>query len=151
MKKLLFIIILSFFSVSSYGQLFGKVDCDLILKAEFKKRKIQVCNKTLDVEIADNDWLRSIGLMCRKELAKGSGMLFIFDSPRKLSFWMKSTYIPLSIAYFTKDKVLRDVFHMEPLNDKKTYVSTKDSLYALEVNRGWFEENKIKAGCKLEL
>src|SRR5690606_11941993 len=130
-NKILFLIFIVLASPPLFGQIFDKIDCNVILKAQFKKAKIKVCSKTLDVEVADSDWLRTIGLMCRKQLNKESGMLFVFEKERTLSFWMKNTYIPLSIAYFTKDKVLKDIFDMEPLKENKSYESSENSLYEI--------------------
>jgi uncharacterized membrane protein (UPF0127 family) len=78
-------------------------------------------------------------------------MLFTFPAERKLAFWMKNTRLPLTVGYFDKNKRLIDTYDMEPMNEKKLYRSSKDSLYALETNQGWFKKNKIKPGCKFEL
>jgi hypothetical protein len=61
------------------------------------------------VEIADSEETQRQGLMNRTQLDQGRGMLFIVENPRKLSFWMKNTFIPLSIAFFDKDRKLLDI------------------------------------------
>ena len=60
---------------------------------------LNVNNVPLNVEIADTPAKRARGLMHRRGLAPDSGMLFVFKKPQKLSFWMKDTKIPLSIAF----------------------------------------------------
>lgn len=110
----------------------------------------------LKVEVADTLNKRAKGLMNRTQLPKDQGMLFIFDQPQTLSFWMKDTYIPLSIGYFDKNKVLKEIHQMEPqqmLETKqnlKSYVSRCFCQYALEVNQGWFKKNRIKVGTRFK-
>jgi uncharacterized protein len=106
---------------------------------------------TLFVEIADTEPLRIKGLMGRKEMDKGHGMLFIFEHEQRLNFWMKNTYIPLSIAYIGPDGVINEIYDMKPLDISATYPSARPALYALEVNRGWFEANNIVRGCRIVL
>lgn len=121
----------------------------------FQKKKIQVGGKKITVEIAETPVQHERGLMHRKTLAKDSGMLFIFKTEQPLSFWMKNTYIDLSIAYFDKDKKIVDIFDMKSTTsmqvDFPSYPSSKPALYALEMNQGWFVKNKIKVGDLLIL
>jgi uncharacterized membrane protein (UPF0127 family) len=86
----------------------------LVQAVEFPVKKISVGGKTLSVEIAENDESRQQGLMNRKNLDDGKGMLFIFTNETPQSFWMKNTYIALSIAFFDSKKKLVDLFDMEP-------------------------------------
>lgn len=125
--------------------------CDVIQKAVFKKSKLKICGKILDVELADNEWFREIGLMCRDSMPENHGMIFIFPEEKQLTFWMKNTRIPLTVGYFDKNKTLVDTYDMEPMNESKLYTASKDSLYALETNQGWFKKNKVNPGCKFEL
>lgn len=108
-------------------------------------------NVSLTVEIARTDIQRNEGLMYRKTLEKNSGMLFVFENERIMNFWMKNTYIPLSIAYIDRYGIIREIHHMKPLDTSLTYMSRNRALYAVEVNQGWFERNKITPGCKIEL
>ena len=65
----------------------------------------------IDLEIADNDYERQLGLMNRKSMEETQGMLFIFQYERMQSFWMRNTLIPLDILFINKDKeIMRDVF-----------------------------------------
>ena len=103
----------------------------------------------LKTEIADTDQKRAKGLMYRKELDTNSGMLFIFPQEEILSFWMKNTYIPLSVAFIDRQGKILEIRHMKPLNDSIIYSSKSKALYALEVNLGWFNKNSIKVGCRI--
>lgn len=106
---------------------------------------------SLHVEIADNNTSRQTGLMFRKSLAEDSGMLFVFENEQRLNFWMKNTYIPLSIAYIDKYGFIKDILSMKPLDISRTYPSSVPAMYALEVNEGWFKKNNITAGCRINL
>ena len=92
---------------------------------------------------------RARGLMHRKKLPSDQGMLFVYFRETELSFWMKNTYIPLSIAFIDTDGVIVDIQQMEP-ETTVSHKSKKDALYALEVNKGWFESRGIKTGDKVE-
>jgi len=113
-------------------------------------KTIQVKDKLLQVEIADDPEERATGLMYRTELGENSGMLFVFPTAGNHSFWMKNTYIPLSIAFITGDGVIRQIEDMEP-ETTDSHRSNAMVIYALEVNQGWFEANDIKVGDKIIL
>lgn len=112
--------------------------------------QIQIEKQILDVEIADTHSTRSKGLMGREELGENSGMLFIYDQPQIVTFWMKNTLLPLSIAFFDREKVLFQILDMDPPTGQNLihYVSQKEAVYALEVNQGWFQNKKIGLGAK---
>ncbi len=105
----------------------------------------------LNVEIANTEPLKEKGLMHRKEMGQDRGMLFVFDREQILNFWMKNTFIPLSIAYISKIGVINEIHDMKPLDISVTYPSSMPAQYALEVNRGWFARNKIEKGCRMVL
>ena len=110
------------------------------------KRDIVVINgNTLNIEIAETEKEKQTGLMYRKILDKDSGMLFVFESDRKLSFWMENTYIPLSIAFISSDGVIKEIRDMTPLS-LEPIVSKNYARFALEVNKGYFEEKNIIEG-----
>ena len=113
-----------------------------------EKGTVTAGNTVISVEIAYTDSDRARGLMNRKKLDPDSGMIFVFSYDRKLSFWMKNTSIPLSIAYISSDSVIREIKDMKPFS--LSPVNSKNSVrYALEVEKGYFEKNGIKAGDKL--
>ncbi|HWI45123.1 MAG TPA: DUF192 domain-containing protein [Rubrobacter sp.] len=104
------------------------------------------------VEVADNVFERARGLMYRKALGVNRGMLFVYPEEQRLSFWMKNTLIPLSIAYIDSKRRIVDIQDMKPLDDEPpSYVSADPAQYALEVNRGFFEERGVKVGDRVEL
>lgn len=107
-------------------------------------------SSTIDVkaEIADNQETRNYGFMNRKDIPDGTGMIFIFEHDQILSFWMKNTPHPLSIAYIDSKGRIRDIFDMTPFS-LASVQSSSSVRYALEVPQGWFKKNNIKAGDKL--
>ncbi len=123
----------------------GKNTCTLMI---INAGGVQV---PLNAEIADTESLRMKGLMDRRAMGRDSGMLFAFDREQILNFWMKNTYIPLSIAYISKTGVINEIRDMKPLDISITYPSAMPARYALEVNRGWFDKNNITKGCRIVL
>ena len=99
----------------------------------------------IDAELARTDKERQQGLMHRKKLADGRGMLFIFDRDQVMAFWMKNTLIPLSIAFIASDGRIIDIKDMQPL-DLNTVSSSRSVRYALEVPQGWFDRAGIRPG-----
>ena len=115
---------------------------------------VEIGGLQVEVEIADTEeaWLK--GLMFRKHLPEGSGMLFVYPKPSILSFWMKNTLIPLSIAFFDEEKKLLNIEDMPILKKgetPRTFVSISPAKYALEAPLGWFAKHKIKPGMKFSL
>lgn len=104
----------------------------------------------ISAEIAKTNEDRARGYMERKKIPEGTGMLFVFERDQVLSFWMKNTPTPLSIAYIDSKGKIRDIFHMEPYC-LDSIISTVSVRYALEVPQGWFEKNGIKKGDYLNL
>ncbi|WP_010261688.1 DUF192 domain-containing protein [Treponema primitia] len=96
-------------------------------------------------EIARTEDQRTRGLMGRKSLADGQGMLFVFERDHILSFWMKNTLIPLSIAYIAYDGRILEIHDMQP-QSLRTIQSSRSARYALEVPQGWFTRAGIKPG-----
>jgi uncharacterized membrane protein (UPF0127 family) len=118
----------------------------LFLLSSLCSTQIKLGQEILTVEIANTEAARAKGLMGRKELKEGAGMLFVYPKPQKLGFWMKNTIIPLSIGFFDAAQTLINTAEMEPLTG--TAQSAKIGLYALEVPKGWFAEHKIEPGMK---
>jgi len=96
-------------------------------------------------EIARTSDERSNGLMYRKKLPDGEGMLFVFEKDEVLSFWMKNTYIPLSIAFIASDGKIIDIKDMYP-HDENSVVSSRSVRYALEVPMNWFSRAGVRTG-----
>ncbi len=106
----------------------------------------------LRVEIADSPAEQQRGLMDRTALGKNRGMLFVFEGEQTLSFWMKNTLIPLSIAYIDSEGRIVDLQEMKALDDEPPhYVSAEPAKYALEANKGFFEDHGVEVGDTAKL
>ncbi|MDP8952997.1 MAG: DUF192 domain-containing protein [Actinomycetota bacterium] len=104
----------------------------------------------VEAEIADDETERQKGLMERTELAENAGMLFVYEREQPLSFWMRNTTIPLSIAYIDAEGRIVDIQDMQPL-DETPRPSAEPARYALEVNQGFFEKRGVKVGDEVEV
>jgi len=111
--------------------------------------KIQIEGHKVRAEVANTTEQRTRGLMYRRELDNNEGMLFVYDTKSPLSFWMKNTFIPLSIAFISDE---RRIVHIEDMTPQslKGHKSPVPVRYALELNRGWFEERGIADGARVE-
>jgi uncharacterized membrane protein (UPF0127 family) len=105
---------------------------------------------TVEVELAKTETERNTGLMFRTTLEDGKGMYFIFERDEVLSFWMKNTLVPLSIAFISYDGTIIDIRDMHP-NDTRPVQSSRSVRYALEVPQGWFGRTGIKPGVRVSL
>lgn len=129
---------------------------DLKPEVKFDTAEIQIGSKKVMVELSTSPAQHEKGLMYRETLEKDKGMLFIFDKEDTLSFWMKNTYVDLSIAYINKKMKIVDIQEMKatsPLEvtEPVTYPSKKPAMYALEMPKGWFKASNIKVGQSLKL
>jgi uncharacterized membrane protein (UPF0127 family) len=115
----------------------------------FQFEKIKINQSYLTVEIADDDEKRMRGLMFRNYMPDSLGMLFIFDSSGIYPFWMRNTYIPLSIAFIDESFRILEIVDMKPLDETPIYPFRRFK-YALEVNQGWFKKRSIRVGDKVE-
>lgn len=111
---------------------------------------LHIGSTSLMVEIVHSPAKREQGLMGRTSLPPGQGMLFIFDKPQPLAFWMKNTSIPLDIGYFTADGTLQEIYALYPYDLNAVRSHRQDLIYALEVPQGWFAQSKVIIGQKLE-
>ncbi|CAA9398573.1 MAG: hypothetical protein AVDCRST_MAG22-1262 [uncultured Rubrobacteraceae bacterium] len=101
----------------------------------------------VEVEVADDTQEMARGLMGRTALAGDAGMLFVYPEERELSFWMKDTLIPLSIAFMDSEGRIVDIQDMKAMDDDPPhYTSAEPARYALEVNKGFFDERGVEVG-----
>jgi uncharacterized membrane protein (UPF0127 family) len=100
---------------------------------------------SLWAELARTGEEREKGLMFRESLADGEGMLFIFERDQMLSFWMKNTLIPLSVAYIAYDGRIIEIHDMRP-GDLSPVYSSRSARYALEAPQGWFDRAGVVPG-----
>lgn len=102
------------------------------------------------VEVAKTPEERQKGFMDRKEVPDKTGMLFVFENDRKLTFWMKDTHVPLSIAYLSSEGVIKEIYDMEP-ESLAPVPSIHFVRYALELPQGAFQKEGVKEGDRIIL
>ena len=106
---------------------------------------------SFSVEVADTPGKRRQGLMFRKQLEEGTGMLFVFDKDEPRSFWMKNTYIPLDIVFIGESQeVVSVVEGTTPLSTEPVR-SAGPAKYVLEVNAGEFSERGLAPSMTVEI
>lgn len=104
----------------------------------------------LDVEVAADPAARQQGLMFRRDLRDGRGMLFVYPVASAGGHWMKDTYLPLDIAYADDSGSVFEVVQGKPL-DTTVLTASAPFRYVLEVPEGWFARNGLSAGARLAL
>ena len=104
----------------------------------------------LTTEVAATRTSHRCGLAFRQNLSADHGMLFAYAQDQTIAFWMKDTLIPLSIAFLDGDGRVLETHDMDPRDPTRRYTSRVPARYALEVNQGWFYDNDIKVGDRVE-
>ncbi|MDY6910946.1 MAG: DUF192 domain-containing protein [Chloroflexota bacterium] len=104
---------------------------------------------TITVELTGKAWGDEFiqGLSGRTSL--DGGMLFDFQETVNAAFQMRETLIPLSIAFISEENTIVDILDMQPLA-AELYYSDEPYRYAIEVNQGFFTENFIQTGDRVE-
>ncbi|GAB5445884.1 DUF192 domain-containing protein [Gymnodinialimonas sp.] len=102
------------------------------------------------VEIADDVRERAQGLMHVEEMARLAGMLFIYERPQSVNFWMENTLIPLDMIFADENGLVVNVHsNAIPLDRTPIPGGSDDIVYVLEINGGMAEELGIAAGSEL--
>jgi len=115
------------------------------MAAELPATTLTIGKHKLTAEIAATPAQRETGLMNRFSLKPDTGMLFVFERAEAQAFWMRNTYVALSIAYIGADGKILNIEDMQPQTDDSHW-SKGPALYALEMKKGWFAEKGIGAG-----
>jgi uncharacterized membrane protein (UPF0127 family) len=122
----------------------------------YRKDSFAFDKKEFVAYVADTERLRADGLMFIEKLPENTGMLFVFENPQPLNFWMKNTLIPLSIGFIDEKGKLIDIQEMKVGKslmdlDVPTYQSRGSAVFALEMSTGWYKKNSVKIGTELRL
>lgn len=106
---------------------------------------LEINGKQLKAEVAATGQQRYMGLSFRPSLGEDEGMLFVYSEEQQLTFTMRNTLIPLSIAFISEDLVINEI-HLMDVGPGQLFPSQKPAQYALEVEQGWFAANGVKPG-----
>jgi uncharacterized membrane protein (UPF0127 family) len=106
---------------------------------------------TVRLEVAADPPTRARGLMGRREVPAGAGMVFLYPSDVAESYWMKNTLVPLSIAYVAGDGRVVSVAEMTPCTADPcpSYAPAGPYRYAVELAAGAFREAGVGPGAKV--
>lgn len=102
------------------------------------------------IEIADDGMERSRGLMFRKYLAPDAGMLFVYDRPQPVAFWMKNTLIPLDMIFIGADGRVKHVHPNAVPGDLTAIDGPPDTLMVLEINGGLAAQLHLERGAEMQ-
>ena len=100
---------------------------------------------TITAEIADTPAAREKGLMARKKMPLDRGMLFVFEAEGVYSFWMKNTFLPLTIIFIDAQRRIAGIQDMTP-QDETLHQPDRPYMYALELNQHIAERAGLKSG-----
>ena len=109
------------------------------------KINIEINDTEYIVEVAKTEEEKIKGLQNVKSLPKNEGMLFVYDEPQTVGFWMKDTYIPLDIIFINEDMEVISIYKGKPLDN--TLVEEDNVKYVLEVN----QNSGIEEGDELDM
>lgn len=126
-------------------------------KIQFKKQgevyfqdSLKNLKKKIDVEIAETEETRHLGLMFRENMPEDQGMLFLFPAEEFQSFYMKNTIMPLDIMFVNSKKQIVKIHRRTEPFSEKSLPSMKPSMYVVEVNAGFSDKYNIKEGDHID-
>ncbi|MBA3976858.1 MAG: DUF192 domain-containing protein [Nitrosopumilus sp.] len=115
---------------------------------------VKIKGLDINVILAETPDQKTKGLSVKNSLKENEGMLFIFDSPRKNSFWMKDMKFPIDIIWINSDyRIIHIEKNLPPCTSFlicKSYSPDENSQYVLEVNSNYTTKNNITVGDKVE-
>ena len=101
------------------------------------------------VEVADDDTERSRGLMFRESMPASAGMLFVYEQPRRATFWMKNTLIPLDMVFADSKGRVTKVHAKAKPQDTTTIDGGEGVKFVLEINGGLASRLGITPGAEM--
>jgi uncharacterized membrane protein (UPF0127 family) len=111
---------------------------------------VQIGGVEFRVEVARSEEEKARGLMHRRSLAERSGMIFVYEADEHLSFWMKNTTLPLTLAFLSREGQILQIEELKPLS-LKPVTSTRAARYALELPAGSLQSLGVVPGDRVLL
>lgn len=116
-----------------------------------QKINAKISRTNYSLEVAKTQQAQEKGLSNLRKLDKNSGMIFVFDEPGYNAFWMKDTYIPLTVIWLNEDLEIVDRQNMnvedDPANPQISYSPISAAKYAIEIN----QSTNIKVGQTVDI
>ena len=110
------------------------------------RMKLFLGGEELNTELALKPLEIFTGMMWRTNMNENDAMLFAFGVPDERSFYMRNTYVPLSVAYIGPEGTIREIHDLHPLDETPVLSEADDIQYVLEVKQGWFQRHNISTG-----
>jgi len=116
--------------------------------------EVKIGDHVVYAEVADSSSEKVRGLMYRSHLNETEGMLFIYDSERNISFWMKNMEIPINMIWLDSNL---SVVHIEESvppcedDDCPSYAAPSKAMYILEVSANFTSRNDVQVGDQIQL
>ncbi len=123
---------------------------------KYNEIQIEIANHLINLEIADTNAKRELGLSGHKPLVDDQGMLFVFNNIGKYPFWMKDMLFPIDIIWLEPSNIdgIVNVVYIEKNAQPNSYPTTfggqVDAQYVLEVNAGFSDKNNLKIGDQIK-
>ena len=111
---------------------------------------MQIGGAEFRIEVARSEEEKARGLMHRRSLGERSGMIFVYEADERLSFWMKNTTLPLTLAFLSRDGEILQIEELKPLS-LKPVASTRAARYALELPAGSLQRLGVVPGDRVQL
>ena len=108
--------------------------------------KLWLGRQEIMAEIAATQRELATGMMHRKEMGENEGMLFIMPFPQRAAFYMRNTYVPLSVAYIDTEGTILEIHDLQPLNEEPVPSRSERIHFVLETKQGWFDRNQVSIG-----
>lgn len=104
----------------------------------------------IDLEIADTEYKRELGLMNRNQMKENEGMLFVFPIQGNQSFWMRNTLISLDMIFVNDEKKIVTIHKNTKILSDTSYPASKPAMYVVEVLAGFSDRHNIQVGDKID-
>ena len=132
-------LLICFFYLFSYQIVFSDQKNIIFVKTKFS-------NTQFVVELAKTPEQRQKGLMGRSSLKAQSGMLFLYESPRHVSFWMKNTLIGLDVIFLSSNGKILKIYHNAKPESLEIMSAGENVSAVLEINGNLAKTIKLEIG-----
>lgn len=112
---------------------------------------ISVGGRPASLQVAILEAEQEHGLMQRPDLGKDEGMVFVYASGRRQSYWMRNCPEALDIAFATPDGVIAEIYPMYPFDERPVQSRSDQIKFAVEMPQGWFAANSVRPGAAVDL
>lgn len=122
-----------------------------ILEQKAHIPQVEIGGKIINIEIANTNANRELGLSGHAPLADNEAMFFIFERSGIYPFWMKDMLFPIDIIWISDDfHVVYIEKNAQPSSYPNTFNPNEKAKYVLEINAGFSDKNNLKIGDKLK-